>query len=268
MTGLVQQGHPEPATNLTAERRHDAQRRFIGRQQRIHQGNRIRRPARQQRIPHRQAAGAHAAHQRPHRLGRDRPPRPRRAPVGMQAQLLQFTGQPGAVAADRLGQGFRRRRRQFQAHLAGGALHQLQLAGAIPHRRQLEAALAGLAALNQGLQRLGGAQPAVGLGRLHQHQMAIGGDQGQARLQLLAQLGGALLAKGTALQQHQPGPSPEGRRARLRQGLGRLGQVIAIQPAEVDGAPGRIHQLFHQGIQGSLAGGLVVAPEQVDRHAG
>jgi hypothetical protein len=51
----LQQGHPEPATDLAAQGGHDAQRRLVGGQQGIHQGDGLGGAARQQRISHRQA---------------------------------------------------------------------------------------------------------------------------------------------------------------------------------------------------------------------
>ena len=53
----------------------------------------------------------------------------------MQGQLLQLAGQPGAVAADRFGQGLGGGRLQPQAQFGGGALHQIHLTLAIPDGR-------------------------------------------------------------------------------------------------------------------------------------
>ena len=58
----------------------------------------------------------------------------------------------------------------------------------------------------------------------------------------------------------------EGGRARLLQSPGRLGRIVAIQPRHVDGRPGGISQPLHQGFDGAVAGGLIVAPEQMDGH--
>jgi hypothetical protein len=122
--------------------------------------------------------------------------------------------------------------------------------------------LAGLASLHQLLQGLGGAQPGIRLAGTDQHQMAAIRHLGQGRFETLGQLSWALAAKGTALQQHHAAASAKGRRA----GLGCLAGVVAIEAAEVDGGPAGIHLRLHQRFYGTVAGSLVVAPEQVNGH--
>ena len=198
---MIQQAHPQPAPDLTRQRRHDPQGRLVGQDQGIHQGNGLRRLARQQGIAHLQAGGGLAADQGRHRRGGDGSTLPHK-----QGQFLQFAGQAGTVAADGLRQGLRGGGLEPQAQLPGRAGHQLHLAGAIPHRWQGKAAFRGLAGLHQLLQDLGGAQAAIGLARIHQQQMALIRDQLQAGLEGVGQLGGALVTERTALQQHHPIP--------------------------------------------------------------
>jgi hypothetical protein len=224
----------------------------------------------------RQGTGALAAHQGLHGGEGDRAVSTR-SRCRIQAQFLQFTGESGAVAADRLCEGLGSGGFQPQPQLPGGLGHQVDLAGPIPDGGQGEALLehsagAGLlgrlvgGGLGQLLQGLGGAQAAVGFARIHQHQVAALGDQLQARLQLVGQLGRALVAERAALQQHQPRSTPERWGAGLLQGLGRLAGIVAVQAAEVDRRPGRIHQPLDQPVHRPGAGRFVVTPEQVDGH--
>ena len=148
----------------------------------------------------------------------------------------------------------------------GRALHQLHLAGPIPDGGQGKTGFEGLACFHQFLQRLGGAQAGVGFAGIHQHQVAGFWQHIQAAFQLLSQFRRALVAKGAALQDHHPGPRSQGGCAGFREGLGCLAGVVAIEPAEVDAAPGRIDQLVDQGLDGPAAGGLIVAPIEVEGH--
>ena len=106
LAGLLQEAHPKPAADLAGEGRHDPQGRFIGFQQGIHQGNGIGRLASEQGIAHGQAVGGVAGHQGCDRCGRDCLGLALGIAAHVNREFLQFAGQPGAVAADRLRQGF------------------------------------------------------------------------------------------------------------------------------------------------------------------
>ena len=69
------------------------------------------------------------------------------------------------------------------------------------------------------LQGFGGAQATIGFGWVHQHQVAAVGDELEGGLKPVSQLTGAAIAERTALQQHQPFASGEGRGTGLLEGL-------------------------------------------------
>ena len=258
----IEQAHPQPAPDLAAQGRHDPQGRLVHLQQLLHQGDRFGALAGQQGIAHLQARGGVATDQGGHGRGRDRGARAAGfASPGVEGELLQFTRKASAVAADRLGQGLGCCRLNRHTHVVGRAAHQLHLAGPVPDRWQVEAAF-----LGQALERFGGAQARIWLGAIHQHQVAVVGDLAQVCLQLAGQVGRALVAKGAALQQHHPVACPQGRRAGLGQGLGRLGLVVAIEAGEVDALPAGVADLLDQGVYGPGAGRFVIPPEEMDRH--
>ena len=255
---LVEQGDPKPAADLAAEGGNDAQGRFVGLQQGIEPGNGVGWLASQQGIAHGEGAGGLTAHQGLHGGEGDG--------IGVEAELFKLAGEAGAVVADGIGKGCRCGWLQLQPQLPGRAAHQLHLAGAVPDGWQGKALLAGLASLHQLLQGFGGAQPGIRLAGTHQHQMAAIRHLGQGGFETLGQLSWALAAKRTALQHHHAAAGAKGRRAGLLEGLGRLAGVVAIEAAEVDGGPAGIHLRLHQRFDGTVAGSLVVAPEQVNGH--
>ena len=96
--------------------------------------------------------------------------------------------------------------------------------------------------------------------------MAAVGDQRQRGFEAIRQLGGAAIAEGTALQQHQAFTAREGRRSGLIEGLGRLTGLGTIEAAEVEAGPAGIHHFLDQAVDGPVPRGGVITPDQMDRH--
>ena len=199
LSGGGHQRHPEPTAHLAHQAGLNAQGRFVGAQQVVHQVQRGGNVVTEQGLANLQAGLAGGAHQGGHRRRRDG------LAAAVEIQLLQLSGQASAVAAHGLRQRRFRRGLHGDACGLGGPLHHLPLTPAIPNGGPGEGFHRGCL-----LQKLCGFQAGVRLVGGGEQQVAVVGNLGQGGGEGRQQLRRAALTKGAVGHVNQPPTTAEG----------------------------------------------------------